>query len=212
LHNASNPIASPAVLASRPLAPAGRPGHTRVDPSRGSGIPATMLSRTLSALAPVAALALAGCGTMIGRDDPPPRPEEAFAPQVLGMAVPVVGSADDLDLYVGRLVVVRGVLRNTKPPYIAGVEVYAPDDWRHDQPESYAVGILTKTTVTETEYRKVQDDARKAGNLIGAATLGPGVHYRLCVDLTGNTAEARRLCDRPARGRAADHAAPPSAR
>lgn len=125
--------------------------------------------------------------------EPATKADKGFAPKALGMDVPVVTSADDLDKYVGRLVAVRGTVSNTKLQCIVGVFVKAPDDLRTREAEAYAVGILVKWTVTEAEYQKMQDDARKAGNLIGIAHPGPGVYYTLYADLNGNWAEARPL-------------------
>jgi hypothetical protein len=132
-----------------------------------------------------------GLGTALA--DPAPKPDTKFRPTALGMDVPVLTSADDLDKYVSRLVAVQGRLNDDKPPRILGVEVYATDDWRHDEPEAYAVGILGKFTVTEAEYRAIQNKARKMGNVIGVATLGPGTYFALYADLAGNKAKAHLL-------------------
>jgi hypothetical protein len=137
-----------------------------------------------------AALAV-GLGTATA--DPAPKPDPKFRPTALGMEVPVLTSADDLDKYVGRLVAVQGRLDNSKPLRILGVEVDAKGDWRHDEHEAYAVGILGKFTVTEAEYRAIQDKARKMGNVIGVATLGPGTYFALYADLAGKKAEAHLL-------------------
>jgi hypothetical protein len=55
------------------------------------------------------------------------------------------------------------------------------------------MAILRKFTVTEAEYRKMQDDARKAGNVIGIAHPGPGVYYQLYADLNWKLADAQPL-------------------
>jgi hypothetical protein len=123
--------------------------------------------------------------------DPPAKADKAFAPKALGMDVPVVTSADDLDKYVGRLVALRGVVSKTKLADIIGVWVATPDELRGR--EAYAVGILRKATVTEAEYRKMQDDARRDGNRIGIAHPGPGVYYELCTDLNWKQAKAQPL-------------------
>ena len=123
--------------------------------------------------------------------DPPAKADKAFVPTALGMDVPVLTSADDRDKYVGRLVAVRGVVSNSKPPAILGVWVATPDGLRDR--EAYAVGILRKFTVSEAAYRKMQDDARKAGNLIGIAHPGPGIYYQLYADLNWKLAEAQPL-------------------
>ena len=146
-----------------------------------NGVPVVLLGSTL----------LLAAGPVAG--DPPARVEKPFAPKALGMDVPVLTSADDLDKYIGRLVAVRGTVSNTKLQCIVGVFVDAPDDLRTRETDAYAVGILGKWTVTEAEFRKWQDDARKQGNRIGVAHPGPGVYYSLYADLTGKLAEARPL-------------------
>lgn len=139
-------------------------------------------------------MVLAGVAILTSRSfagDPPS--EKTFAPTALGMEVPVIISVDELDKHVGRLVAIRGNIRNAKPPRILGVEVDTPDDLRHREVEAYAIGILMKYSITEEEVRKGQEQARKTGNVIGIATLGPGTYYRLAVDLTGKSAEAREV-------------------
>lgn len=126
-------------------------------------------------------------------EDAPAKLEKKFAPKALGMDLPSVTSADDLDKYVGRLVAVRGTVTNAKPPLIVGVEVDVSDELRQEQAEAYAVGILAKFTLTEEAYQKIQDRARKSGNLIGVAIPGPGDHYSLHANLDGKLAEAKRL-------------------
>jgi hypothetical protein len=123
--------------------------------------------------------------------DPPVEADKKFAPTALGMEVPVITSANDLDKYVGRVVAITGVVTNTKPPTIIGVWVATPDELRDR--EAYAVGILTKFVVTKAEHKKMQDDARKQGNLIGIAHPGPGTYYQLHADLNWKKAEARPM-------------------
>jgi hypothetical protein len=125
--------------------------------------------------------------------NPPEGSDKKFVPIVLGMEVPVITSTDDRDQYVGRLVAVRGSIHNAKLTSIVGVWVDAPDDLRHSEAEAYAVGILRKFTVTEAEFRKLQEDARKDGNLVGIAHPGPGVYYQLFADLKWKLAEARPI-------------------
>jgi hypothetical protein len=122
--------------------------------------------------------------------DPPVKADKKFAPTALGMEVPVITSADDLDKYVGRLVAVQGVVSNTKLPTIIGVWIARPPDELTER-EAFAVGILTKFVVTEADYKKMQDEARKRGNLVGIAHPGPGVYYQLYADLNWKKAEAR---------------------
>lgn len=121
--------------------------------------------------------------------DPPAKADKKFAPKALGMEVPVITTADELDKYVGRLVAVRGVVTNSKLPNIIGVWIATPDELREH--EAYAVGILTKFVVAEADYKKMQDEARKRGNLVGIALPGPGVYYQLYADLNWKKAEAQ---------------------
>lgn len=125
--------------------------------------------------------------------EPPTKGDKGFAPKALGMDVPVITSADDLDKYIGRLVAIRGKVSNTKMQRIVGVFVNAPDELRKREAEAYAVGILGKWTVTEAEFQKIQGEAQKIGNLIGVAHPGPGVYYTLYADLNGKLAEARGM-------------------
>jgi hypothetical protein len=142
-----------------------------------------------------ARVALVAVGVLLGARttsaDPPKGPDKKFAPTALGMEVPVITSADDLDKYVGQLVAVRGVVQNRKPPNVIGVWVDVPDKLRHPEAEVFAIGILRKFTITEAGFRQVQDDARKAGNLVGVATPGPGDYYQLFADLNWKLAEAK---------------------
>ena len=141
-----------------------------------------ILGGTLMVLAPAKA------------DDAPPRPGTKFAPKALGMELPVIESEKELDKYVGRLVAVRGVVRNTKLPNIFGVDIRVADELRRSESEVYAVGILVKFVVTEEQVRKSQEEAaRRTGNLVGLPRPGLGTHYSLYVDLKGKLAEARPL-------------------
>jgi hypothetical protein len=126
-------------------------------------------------------------------EDTPRKQEKKFAPQALGMELPVITSADEREKYVGRLVAVRGVISNYKLPDIAGVRVDAALELSRSESEAYAVGILVKSVFSEEEYRKIQDEARSMGNLVGVAIPGPGTFYKIVVDLNGKRAEAQRL-------------------
>jgi hypothetical protein len=126
-------------------------------------------------------------------EDAPRKQEKKFAPEALGMQVPVITSADELDKHVGHLVAVRGVISNYKIPDIAGAWVDASLELSRSGSEAYAVGILVKFVITRDEVQKVQDEARKNGNLVGVAVPGPGTFYKLVVDLKGKRAEAQRL-------------------
>lgn len=142
------------------------------------------------------AMLIGGALILAGRTtagDPAPRPDKKFAPVALGMEVPVITSTDERDKHVGRLVAVRGTISNTKRSCIVDVEVDAPDELRLREAEAYAVGILTKYTVTKDEIRKMLEESRKLGNPFGVANTGPGVYYALCVDLNGKRSKAQLL-------------------
>lgn len=100
--------------------------------------------------------------------------------KVLGMDVPIV-EAGDLDDYVGSLIAVVGVPRNTKVVRLSGVEVIFSG--KLDGQSAMAVGILGRWVVTEEQATEM-DQKRMAH-------AGPGVKYTLYADLQGKIAEAK---------------------
>ncbi|MEJ6570543.1 MAG: hypothetical protein QNL01_12220 [Akkermansiaceae bacterium] len=80
-----------------------------------------------------------------------------------------ISDSDNLDSYVGRFVVVRGVVTQTKCPYIHGIDMWDLHNLRGKLVE--ATGILESWTVTE------EDVERSRKNMI--AHRGPGTFYRL---------------------------------
>jgi hypothetical protein len=103
--------------------------------------------------------------------------DKDFQPGALGLKVPVITDARQRDEFVGRLVAVRGVVREGKLTSICGVEITCLNELQGK--EAYAVGILGRFTV------------KKANPLI--PNNGPGVKYTLYFDLSGKLAEARKV-------------------
>ena len=75
----------------------------------------------------------------------------------------ITSKATDLNQYIGKAIVVRGPISNTKIPQIFGIEISCRFDQRNKVGE--AVGILQRYKVTRT-----RDDM---------ASFGPGTYYRL---------------------------------
>jgi hypothetical protein len=110
---------------------------------------------------------------------------KVFAPEALGMKVPVLTDEKEFDEHLGQLVAVRGIVSDSKQAFIAGVRVKADYDLRGK--ECYAVGILTKWVVTK-------EDIAKTEAIIGSFQHdGPGVKYYLYFDLSGKSAEAKPI-------------------
>ena len=132
---------------------------------------------------PAAILLLVLCaGTALA--DEASQPGDSFRPQVLNFTPPLLTKGTDLDRYVGRVVVVRGELSNTKIPTILGIDVACPDDKLRGK-DAYAVGILTKWTITQEELNK----AFQASGPI--ASRGAGTTYVLYHSLSGTQAPAK---------------------
>jgi hypothetical protein len=120
----------------------------------------------------VGALWLCPIGSVSGEEK-----EAPFAPGALGIKVPVITDAKQRDEFIGRLVAVRGVVKEGKRTSICGVAINCPKELQGK--EAYAVGILGRFTV------------KKANPLI--PNDGPGVKYTLYFDLRGKLAEARPI-------------------
>ena len=118
---------------------------------------------------------------------PPQSPDNDFVLYTLGKDLPILTASSDLDQYVGKLVIIRGVVSNTKRPTINGVEI-EPGDL--SEQEAYAIGILSKFVYTKEAHEKSLEACRAEGNLIGLARR-PGVYYTLYEDLNHQVAKAR---------------------
>ncbi|MEM6472056.1 MAG: hypothetical protein AAF802_21020 [Planctomycetota bacterium] len=106
-----------------------------------------------------------------------------FRPGALGLQPPLLTKHEQLNEHIGQLIAVRGIVSNSKIATIIGVDV-KPGDLRGE--DCYAVGILTKWTTTQEQLDELFE---KHGPV---ATRGPGTTYKLCFDLSGKAAEARR--------------------
>jgi hypothetical protein len=86
--------------------------------------------------------------------------------------IPIVTNQSDLDLFIGKVITIRGKVTNTKIPTIIGVDVRSEDpDLRGFIAE--ATGILNKWTVTKNELEKTINEKGMIPN------RGPGTFYRL---------------------------------
>ena len=80
---------------------------------------------------------------------------------------PVISSTDDLDVYVGKVITIRGKVLNSKIPRIMGIDVQSDDpDLRGKEAE--ATGILQRWEVTAEQIAKAN-----------YANRGSGIFYRL---------------------------------
>lgn len=140
-----------------------------------------MLTRTL------AFLFLVAC-TGVSLADEPSETGDSFRPKVLNFTPPLLTESTDLDQYVGRVIAIRGQVSNTKIPTILGIDVVCRDDNLRGK-DAYAVGILTKWTMTKEQLSK-------SFELYGPhATRGPGTSYVLYHSLGGTEAPAKAWPD-----------------
>ena len=86
--------------------------------------------------------------------------------------IPIITQAGELGAHLGKRIVIRGTVANTKIPTILGVDVQSDDpDLRGQQAE--AEGVLAKSVISQAEL-----DAKIAK--IGMfAHRGPGTFYRI---------------------------------
>lgn len=101
-------------------------------------------------------IALCGCSTLESKDQ----------------NMPVITDESQVDTHVGKMVVLRGVVSNTKIPTLLGVDV------RSDDPDlrgcyGQACGLLIKRVVTQ---RELDEALRTCGQF---SHRGPGTFYRL---------------------------------
>ena len=99
--------------------------------------------------------------------------------------IPIVTNQSDLDLYVGKVITVRGKVTNTKIPTIIGVDV------RSDAPDlrgeiGEATGTLYKWTVTKEGLEQTIKEKGIFPN------RGLGTFYRLKEVASNLTAQVRR--------------------
>jgi len=99
--------------------------------------------------------------------------------------IPIVTNQSDLDLYLGKVITIRGKVTNTKIPTIIGVDVRSDaPDLRGDIGE--ATGTLRKWTVTQEELEQTIKEEGMIPN------RGPGTFYRLKEVTSNLTAQVRR--------------------
>ena len=101
------------------------------------------------------------------------------------ISIPLVTNRADLDLYVGKVITLRGQITNTKIPTIIGVDVGSDNpDLRGNIGE--ATGILEKWTVTKDELERIIKEKGMFQN------RGPGTFYCLKEVDSNYTAQVRR--------------------
>ena len=99
--------------------------------------------------------------------------------------IPVVTNQSDLDLYVGKVITIRGKVTNTKIPTIIGIDVRSDaSDLRGDIGE--ATGMPHKWTVTK---ERLEQTIKEKGMF---PNRGPGTYYRLKEVASDFTAQVRR--------------------
>ncbi len=99
--------------------------------------------------------------------------------------IPIVTEQSDLDAYVGKLIILKGMIANSRIPTISGVDVNSDDpDLRGEIGE--ATGILEKWTVTEDELNQAIKEKGMFAN------RGPGTFYRLKEINSDSNAQVKR--------------------
>jgi hypothetical protein len=98
--------------------------------------------------------------------------------------LPIITDKDHLDEYVGQLVVVQGVVTNTKIPTIMGIDVCSDSPDLRGQ-SAIVVGVLHKWIVTREELDR---QVAKRGWF---AHRGPGTFYRLVDVDSGEVAQVQ---------------------
>lgn len=99
--------------------------------------------------------------------------------------IPKVTDQSKLDLYIGKIITIRGMVTNTKIPTILGVDVRSDyPDLRDEVGE--ATGVLIKWTVTKDELDKAIKEKKEFAN------RGPGTFYRLKEMDSNSTAQVKR--------------------
>jgi len=98
--------------------------------------------------------------------------------------IPILTNQSDLDLYVGKVITIRGKVTNTKIPTIIGVDV------RSDAPDlrgeiGEATGTLNKWTVTKEGLEQTIKEKGMFSN------RGTGTFYRLKEVSSNLTAHVR---------------------
>lgn len=86
---------------------------------------------------------------------------------------PILSDANQLDAHVGEIVILHGIVTNTKIPTIIGVDVASVDPDLRGQPAE-ATGLLLRWVVTPSDLQMAQDHPG-----LTTADRGPGVFYRL---------------------------------
>lgn len=100
---------------------------------------------------------------------------------------PVLTDASQLDAHVGEIVILRGIVTNTKIPTITGVDVTSDDPDLRGRPAE-TTGLLWRWVVTEEDLREEQADPGPT-----SANRGPGVFYRLVDPHSNQTVQARPI-------------------